>query len=78
MVNLASKVLAAKRFLLAVDDVAVAAEGVLISLVERLLTQLDKVVKLYGDPWRIINVCLEVLNRHDVIHTNLDYVNEHA
>ena len=42
MVNFASKVLAAKRFPLAVDDVAVAAEGVLISLVERLLAQLDK------------------------------------
>ena len=78
MVNFASKVLAAKRFPLAVDDVAVAAEGVLISLVERLLAQLDKVFKLCSDPWRIINVCLEVLNRHDVIHTNLNYVNEHA
>ena len=78
MVNFAGKVLAAKRFLLAVDDVALAAEGVLISLVERLLTQLDKVFKLCGDPWCIINMCLEVLNRHNVIHTNLDYVNEHA
>ena len=43
MVNFASKVLAAKRFSLAVDDVAVVVEGVLISLVERLLAQLDKV-----------------------------------
>ena len=56
MVNFASKVLAAKRFPLAVDGVAVAAKGVLISLVERLLAQLDKVFKLCGDPWRIINV----------------------
>ena len=46
MVNFASKLLDAKRFLLAVDDVAVAGEGVLISLVQRSLAQLDKVFKL--------------------------------
>ena len=77
MVNFASKVLAAKRFPLAVDDVAVAAEGVLISLVERLLASLIRFLNsavIHGASL----TCLEVLNRHDVIHTNLNYVNEHA
>ena len=77
MVNFASKVLAVKRFSLVDEDVAVVAKGVLFSLVERLLVQLNKVLKLCSDPWLIINVSLVVLNRHDVIHTNLDYIKKH-
>ena len=58
MVNFASKVLATKRFSLAVDGVAVAAEGFLVSLVKRLLAQPHKVFELCSDPWRIIDVSL--------------------
>ena len=37
-----------------------------------------QVFKLCSDPWRIINVSLVVLNWHDMIHTNLDYINKHT